>query len=336
MGNEVKCMSNNRNTTVDFLKGVSTLMVLITHYAWIEEKRACFMFPYLIDMAVPVFMIVSGYVGVLSYRNHNVNSFSDAYKMKNIIRKAIRYTVPFVIIVAWQLLDPNVKINASGVLSHLRWFLNGTVGQGSYYYPILIQLIFIFPVIYFIIERNGKKGLWICLIINATYELLKWSYGMNDECYRLIVFRYIFVIAVGVYASKHALNMIESIVLTIIGGAFLGITTSGLYIPHIITSWTSTCFIAVMWIVPVTVWVIRNASIRLKPIELIGRASYNIFWVQMIYYRSYRVKMVPLFSQWPVELFAGMGICIVVGYVFYITESKITRLIVKKSIAKIR
>lgn len=324
-------MPQKRNRTIDFLKGISILLVLITHYAWTAEQRSIILFPYLIDMAVPVFMIISGYVGALSFRNHEVNTFSDAYMATSIARKVIRYSVPFLIIVLWQIFDPNVVINVSGKLEHLRWFLNGTVGQGSYYFPILIQLVFIFPVVYFIIERKGQRGLWICLIINAVYELLKWSYGMNDECYRLLIFRYIFVIAAGVYASKYELKGIISIGLTVVGGVFLWITTYNIYTPYIITSWTSTCFIAVMWIIPVTLWIIKKDDIRFKPLELIGHASYNIFLVQMVYYRSYRAKLVPSFDNWIYEMIVGMIICLVVGYIFYLAESRITKAIVKKS-----
>lgn len=213
-------MPQGRNRTIDFLKGVSILLVLITHYAWTEEQRVNPLFPYVIDMAVPIFMIISGYVGAISFKRHKVNSFSDAYTASCIARKAIRYSVPFVIVVIWQIIDPNVVISASDAFERIRWFLNGTVGQGSYYYPILIQLIFVLPAVYFIIEMKGSKGLWICLTINAVYELLKWSYGMNDECYRILIFRYIFVIAAGAYASQYTLSKMVSITLTAIGGCF--------------------------------------------------------------------------------------------------------------------
>lgn len=324
-----------RNSAIDFLKGISILLVLITHYAWTVEQRTNFLFPYVIDMAVPVFMIISGCVGALSFKKHKINSLSEAYEAKNIIKKVIRYTIPFIMMVIWQIIDPNVIIYADNLLDKIRWLLNGTVGSGSYYYPILLQLAFVFPLIYFIIEKKEQKGLWICLEINAVYELLKWSYGMNDECYRLLIFRYVFVIASGVYTAKFGLDRITSVILTIVGGGFLWITTYGLYAPRIITSWTSTCFIAVMWIIPATVFVIRNVNISFKLLEFIGHASYNIFLVQMVYYRSYRTKVVPHISQWKIELLVGILICLVIGYAFYMVESKITEAVVRLTVSRI-
>ncbi len=225
-----------RKRTIDLLKGIAILMILFTHFKWNEEQRHIFIFPWLINMAVPIFMIISGYTGALSIKKHGIDSFFKAYQESELLRKFIRYTVPFVFIVLWQIIDRNVIVGGTGFLGKLQWILNGTTGQGSYYYPILIQLIFLFPVIFFIIERKGREGLWICLVINAAYELLKWSYGMNEACYRLLIFRYIFLIAAGVYASEYEFKMGTAIVMTIVGGLFIGITSYGFYSPRIITA----------------------------------------------------------------------------------------------------
>ena len=69
---------DNRNRTLDILKGLAVVIVLITHYAWTREQRLIPIFPYLIDMAVPVFMIISGYVGALSFHRHGIDSLIDA------------------------------------------------------------------------------------------------------------------------------------------------------------------------------------------------------------------------------------------------------------------
>lgn len=320
---------NNRNRTLDSLKGCAIVLVLITHYAWTREQRLHPIFPYLVNMAVPVFMIISGHVGALSFRRHGINTLIDAYSFKEILRKIIRYTIPFIIIAVWQIIDPNIVINANGIMAKIRWLINGASGPGSYYYPILIQLVFIFPLIYFVIERKGRLGLWVCLGINAIYEFLKWSYEMSEECYRLLIFRYIFVIAIGVYAYKYALGRMTSIIMVIIGAIFIGLTCYGIYNPRIITFWTSTCFISSMWIAPFIIYLIRNVNIKLLPIEILGRASYNIFLVQMVYYYAYRKVLAPLIDVWYLELIVGVSICIILGILFYLIESPITRKIIE-------
>ena len=81
----------------------------------------------------------------------------------------------------------------------LKNYLCGGWGPGSYYYPLMIQFVFVFPIIYFVIKENSRRGLVICLVVNILYEILKWAYEMNIECYRLLLFRYIFIIAFGCY-----------------------------------------------------------------------------------------------------------------------------------------
>lgn len=319
-----------RNKTIDILKGVSIIMVLITHYTWSNEQRLNPVFPFLIDMAVPIFMIISGYVGALSFREHGIINLSKAYSMDQIIKKYIRYTVPFLIILLWQVIEPNANaaIKGTGLLNYSKWILSGTSGSGSYYYPIIIQLIFIFPIIYFIIIHKKEKGLLLCLVTNMVFEILKWSYNMNDECYRLLIFRYIFVIATGVYAAFYRLKLRESLIMTLGGGIFIWLTTYGYYTPHIITSWTGTCFIAVMWIVPFTNYVICNVKLNILPLEIIGKASYNIFFVQMVFYRVYIRKVET--NTWMGQLIASIVICIACGLLFYYFETPITKMLYSK------
>lgn len=322
-----------QNHTVNTLKGIAILMVVFTHYSWTEEERLNPIFPFIINMAVPIFMIISGYVGALSFERNKIESLSAAYGFSHIYQKLIRYTVPYVLIIIWEVFDCNIHLGKSwdGYLGKIRWILNGTFGQGSYYYPMLIQLIFLFPIIYFIIEHNEKKGLWICFIINLIYEVLKWSYELNEKCYRLLIFRYIFLLATGVFASKYSLSIGTSIILTAIGGMFIGLTAYDIYSPRIITYWVGTCFIAVLWVVPFLVYLLRNINMRCPPLELLGKASYNIFFIQMVYYLSYREMVFKQFHNRNVEIIAGIVLCIAIGLLFYAVEKPLTMWIISKT-----
>ena len=44
---------------LDYLKAICVIMVIITHYDWADKDSP--FFTMLINMAVPVFMIISGY-----------------------------------------------------------------------------------------------------------------------------------------------------------------------------------------------------------------------------------------------------------------------------------
>lgn len=151
-------ITNERNHTIDFLKGLAIILIVITHFEWTSKEIRNFTFPYIINMAVPIFMIITGYVYSMSYDKKNVEHLEDAYSLRLIVPKIIRYTLPFLFIVIWEIIDPRIPMHFNKKLDALQWFLDGTVGKGSYYYPIMIQLVFVFPLIYFVIKKKMSGG----------------------------------------------------------------------------------------------------------------------------------------------------------------------------------
>ena len=87
----------DRQTVLDVIKGICIIFVVITHYGWDEKQRLVGLFPYIIDMAVPIFMIISGYVFSNSYLKKGIYHFEDAYDLSIISNRIIRYTIPFLI-----------------------------------------------------------------------------------------------------------------------------------------------------------------------------------------------------------------------------------------------
>ena len=321
--------NNNRNSTIDIIKAVLIILIILTHYSWTVEQRQNVVFPLVIDMAVPIFMFLSGYVGAISFDKRGVDSLEKAYSFQQIIHKFIRYTIPYLFFLVVEFLIPTINKPKGSKSELLKWIINGAEGPGSYYYPILVQLIFLFPLIYFIIFRNHKYGIWICLLINLMYELLKWSYDMGVYCYRLLIFRYIFILAFGIHMYRGSIHKSTSIALVVLGGIFIVLTRYEIYSPRIITFWTGTSCLADMWIIPLISFIVKKVKIHLYPLEMIGRASYNIFFVQMIYYSIDRTKLSLSIKSWIIELIIGVVICLVVGIVFFEIESRITRLFIK-------
>lgn len=322
---EKEYMLCEHKSNIDILKAIAIFFVLITHFDWSVEQRQFIIFPFLINMAIPIFMIITGYVYSYSMKERLITNIGDAYKLPLISKRISRYSLPLVPIIIWELLNTRYA-TPSHPLEIFRWILVGTVGDGSYYYPVIMQLIFVFPVIYFMIERYKQKGLWICLIVNIVYEILTWAYEMNIECYRLLMFRYIFLIAVGVYAFHgYKINMIISILLMLIGTAFIIAITYMDYETHILNKyWATTNFLASMIIVPFIVWVLeRKKQIHIFPLEVIGRASYHIFLVQMVYYLGYYNILINQFTKLSQQLLIGIVICVICGVLFYSFEIKL-------------
>lgn len=65
----------NRNRNLDFLKGLMIILVIITHSSFaVSHRDNSPFFPIVVDMAVPVFMIISGFVNTASGEKWNVNA----------------------------------------------------------------------------------------------------------------------------------------------------------------------------------------------------------------------------------------------------------------------
>ncbi len=315
------------NHTIDVIKGIAIILVMITHYEWTEDQRKIFVFPFIINMAIPIFMVITGYVYSLSLQKNGVKHLEDAYPRCMILRRVVRYTLPVVVVVLWELVDPHFSINLD-LLEKIRWMIDGTIGKGSYYYPVMMQLIFVFPLIYFLIEKMREKGLLVAFIANAVYEILVWAYGIPTGSFRLLVFRYVFLIAAGVHAYMgYRLSLGLGVLMTTSGAAFIsGIVYFG-YEPRILNKdWVKGNFISSMLIIPLMILLLQRSKeggVHLLPLEIIGKASYHIFLAQMVYYAGYYTVLQDRVSTWQGHLIAGIIISLTIGVVFYYIDKPI-------------
>lgn len=170
-------------------------------------------------MAVPVFMILPGFVFAKSFQKSAIHTFRQGYQIHTVIKRIIRFTVPYVVIFfieqIWLIAFQNQSFSIRAVAKS---FIPGGYGPGSYYYPVLIKLVFLFPIIFILIENYDYKGLLFCIAFNLLFEIIKAPLFIHEELYRLLVFRYITVIAFGCYFAigEKKFNIAMNIVLTAI------------------------------------------------------------------------------------------------------------------------
>ena len=320
------------NHTIDVIKGIAILLVIYTHYGWTADQRKSVLFLFVVNMAIPVFMIITGYVYSLSMSRKGIEHAEQAYQLPLILKRMVRYSIPMIAVIIWEIADPHFDILAMSRSELLAWAIDGTAGKGSYYYPVMMQLIFFFPIIYFIVDVKKETGLIICMAMNAVYELLAWAYGMNGGCYRHLVFRYTFVIAVGVFTyKKYKISMSWSAIMTIIGALFIIIVGRLNFVPRILNNdWATTNFISSLLIAPAMVWILQNVRIHFAPLEIFGRASYHIFLVQMVYYAGYYKVLQEKIGSWQMHLAAGIVVCLMVGTVFYNIDKPVQEWVVRR------
>lgn len=329
-----------RNRFVDVLKGIFIIFVIMLHFPFETVERQQYLFPFCIALAVPFFMMLSGYVSALSFQKRGLINLEDAYKPAPIMEKVMRFTVPFTIafIAQWIVFRAFgvylVGVRTYGILALAMDFLRGGKGQGSYYYPIMIQFIFVFPVIYHVIKKHNLKGLVYCFLANGVFEVLKTAYGMSDGEYRMWVFRYIFIIAAGCYIAigeipKGKKTLILSTACIVVGLGFAYLFSYTSYSSKIITFWRGSSFVVCLFIVPILGWLIRKVHWGFKPLEIVGKASFNIFLIQMIYY-NLADRIYEMIPGRGMQLLFNIVNCVVAGVIFYYLEQPITKFVVKK------
>jgi hypothetical protein len=260
----------------------------------------------------------------VSYKKNNINSICDAYLAKNITNKILRFTIPFsIIFIIEQIIYflQNGQQYSRSVLDFIHLFLIGGTWSGSYYYPVMIQFVFVYPVIFFIIKKHDLKGVLIYGILNLVFEILKSAYFMNEECYRLLMFCYIFVISYGCYLAIGKVKVKNTWYLFsfITGFLYLIIVCYTKHNPIIIIFWTHTSLFSGLYVFPIISILFSKINLRCGLLEILGRALFDIFLVQKVYFTY--IGLIPFsINNRFIQILVNISICITTGLVFYFIE----------------
>ena len=254
-------MSQKRSNLIDIIKGLMMVFIIITHFNFIypdDYKKYGFFF--YIDMAVPVFMIITGYLHAIQFSKKDIRSFSQAMSPTIIIPKILRFFVPYFLIMLVEI-PILYKVYDYGILDLFNTVICGGIGPGSYYTPAMIQIVFILPMVYFIIKRYDFFGTILCFIFTAFWELLQYSWGMSDSVYRLVAFRYVSVIAWGTFIAigKVQLKRTILIIMFIIGIIFQISLNYFSFNPVFMNyGWARVNYIASLFIMPIIYFILKN------------------------------------------------------------------------------
>ena len=330
------------NRNIDLIKGLLIIFVITLHFPFRDLSDKALFFPFLLNFSVPGFMFISGYVRTLSFKRKGYLSLEDAYAIKDILKSILRLAVPFTLFFVFAQIFLRiigfytVGVVEYGLLALGFDYLRGFIGQGAYYFPIMIQFVFVFPVIWRIVKKMGFAGVWFAFGINIFYEILKQAYGMSDYEYRFLVFRYLFIISCGCYAAIYEPKIIPAngllmILTLLLGAAFIYLFVYSGYGPSakIITYWQGTSAVTCLYAAPLMFWAATKGKLTFRPLEVVGQASFNIFLVQILYYLYYHFAMVQSTGS-VMEYLASVIVCVCLGIAFYYPEKYLTGMIIKK------
>lgn len=338
--------SLKRSGFLDMMKMIFIIFVIITHLSWSNSSLSFFIFPYLIDMAVPVFIIIScylrskkiermGFKKFISIPNslHSFNSIIFAYTVAAVIELILSF-------IKWQT-EGLAYDYLHSFRAFIKWFFWGLGGPGSYYMPIMVQLIFFYPIIFLLVSKLKIFGLLATFLLNLGYEIYVFKTELHPYDYRLWIFRYTFLIGLGIYFSmskgRKKDDIIAAILLTI-GAVFITINS---YIRpfSLFQAWKTTSMLCVPFAYGL-VYFLKKAfgNISYRKAFIIGRASLHIYLVQMIFYGFDGEDLLnAAFGFMPTALccifkiIAAIAICVSLGLLFFISETKLRGALKKKT-----
>lgn len=180
-------------------------------------------------------------------------------------------------------------------------------------------------------------GAIICFVLTAVWELVQYSWGMNDKVYALLIFRYVSIVAFGCYMAvgRIKLNKVFLGALFVVGIVWQFFLNYMPIIPPFMNyAWARVNYLSSLFVMPIMYILVKQygaSVIHIPIIKELGKASYNIFLVQMVSYGCGAASIVYRVVPGTVlQLIVIITICCICGYIFYIIENKFTCFVLMK------
>lgn len=325
---------------IDYAKAYSIIVALLNHSI---ANNALYKM-----VSIPIFMIITGHNYTLSFENKNTSSY-QLWDGKDVLKKLKRVVIACFYMVLFEIFIIFIK-NEFAELRNLKsivlLLLKGGTGPGSYYPPTLIQIIlFYFPILLFFninimkINKGKYRAIFsfiIIFIIEFLYEMITvYSvriFGENivEQIFRMVAMRQIVFLQMGIIfyfyreqILKNYLKLVPFFILSFIYG-YLVCHKNYIFYPYYYWSTLSTPLVFFgLFIVILSLKLFNNIKENLidSIIVIIGKSSYHIFLVQMVYYRMFKQN---IFNN-SYDSLIDVIICVSIGIVYYYLEPEITK-----------
>ena len=282
----------------------------------------------LYKFAVSFFLMISGFMLTVTMerKEHPVKEW---YRPHQLLPRILRFYLPFIpILIAGLIIHiflQNKTYDTNGILKRI--FLGG-FAPGSYYIVVMIQFIFLFPLLYQIVKRWRGKGICFLLLMTFVWDLFATCWmPISDKSYKFCALRLIPQISLGIYAKltelkKHPPLHWGMLIFGLL--CYLVFDFSPLGKLSLFYQWTSASLFVAVFLYPIVVYVLSafqkvsyTDSAFSRSIITFSNATYHIFLIQMLYYNmigyAWNEQVNHILLTMPVNLL----VCITGGLLYY-------------------
>lgn len=325
--------TTGRLKVIDYEKAVFIFFVIILHA---EVMDACGpLFLLTIEQSVPCFILLSGYTFTLTSAS---KSLRQMYNLKDMLRKFLRFTIPtvitYMIYLAGWFVRGEYRLTFREIIGR---FTMGLYGPGGYYYGIMLQFLLLAPVMLYMVRRYAFRSVILTGIITLLYEILCSVFGIDENIYRVLIFRYLLFLVLGMWMYYRrniaGAEPFWQYLSALIGIIYLLMPVYGGYEYRLFTRWSGTSMMTAFYVYPVLYTLLcRYGDMEMRGktgslMELIGRASYHVMYAQLIYFVGIKAVIYSVYDISQLgkgaEVMAALLLSISGGIVFYFLDNRI-------------
>jgi peptidoglycan/LPS O-acetylase OafA/YrhL len=292
--------THHRSVAIDIIKGMAIVGV-VTNHSISKSTFHAIGGQFDTGQSVTFFLVVMGLNVAASVRRREGASLRDLYTFDYLIGRADRILTPFFIAYIGALvLVLSAHLNHPGFA--LLWgdLFTGVLpinGPGSYFMPLLFQLVLILPFVFWAMGRWPRATLLVCLLLNIGFDTLASHLSFFTAfpfASTSFAMRFIFIVALGGFcAAWPPMRTLRSpwmwvgVPLSIVYLVLAEIDPDMLNSTHLSTV-AGPVLIAVWGTFVILLGLVLLRGVNRGPVvrlgTMLGRASFHIYLVQIAWF----------------------------------------------------
>lgn len=328
---------SQRIMAIDYLKSIAVILVILTH-ALSKQQRLRIGGPFWISMAVPIFMILSGFTNSLSADKNNIYSTKQYFKKEQLLSELSKILIPYLVIILLEIMLGGFQriffevgpFMSFGLKEFIVFVLTGGTTPGSYYVLILLQFVVIFPFMLVAFKKAPKISIIFFFSVHFLFDVLTNYLPIPGKFYRVLIFRYLAFIIMGI-ALYYSYTQVSKSVrwLAIISLLYIGYSMYLGNVLKIFSKWTNTSLPTVFWALTLVLLGIaylekENTNYLTNICSRIGQASYQVFLIQKFLFGFGLNRFFRLINlNYALSSLFSILLCCFLGVVFHDIQLKI-------------